>query len=101
MQKFSTGPDLLQCGQIAALMVYARQTITDKLFGDIRQAVTVALRLLVRCKSSPLADFAEYAPRSVGNPATEFPARIAIKSSARRRSEEHTSELQSHVKLVC
>jgi len=48
-------------------------------------------------RARPLADFAEYAPRSVGNPAIEFPARIAIKSSARRIGSilVHTCKLKS------
>ena len=38
---------LLQRGQVAALVMHARQAVADELLRDVREAVAVALRALL------------------------------------------------------
>src|SRR5436190_4874826 len=53
---------------------------------------------------APIAETAAASPMSHGQTSTRppcSPAKPAVSSNASSRSEEHTSELQSHSDLVC
>src|SRR5439155_6791020 len=73
-----------QRGKIAALMVYARHAIADKLPGNECQAFTAALQRLFRSVGRPRTDPVEWVPCTVGNPSVEVTVRIAIIGSAGR-----------------
>ena len=68
VQQLSARPHFLQRGKIAALMVYARHAIADKLPGNECQAFTAALQRLFRSVGRPRTDPVEWVPRTVGNP---------------------------------
>src|SRR2546422_5297123 len=54
-----------------------------------------------RRRSKPATCAAPSAPRGVGERCRRSPAWTCASSAARSRSEEHTSELQSRLHLVC
>ena len=77
-------PHLLQRGQIAALVMHARQAVADELLRDVGQPVAVALQPLVRGEGRPRAGLAERAPRPIRDAAVEIAVRVAIERPARR-----------------
>src|SRR5690242_21099453 len=52
-------------------------------------------------KSKPSMCSSRRSPASFAGPSVSASARASSISAQQRRSEEHTSELQSHVNLVC
>ena len=63
--------DLLQRGQVAALVMHAGEAVPNELFRDVREPVAVALRgLLGRERGSP-SDSIQRGPRAIGHSAVE------------------------------
>src|ERR1700722_2490188 len=84
MQEVSVRPNLLECVQIATLMVNAGHAIAHEHLRDIGHPVAGALLLLCRSKGGPFADVAEGGRSPIGNAAVEFTVRILVESSSRR-----------------
>jgi hypothetical protein len=74
----------LQGGQIAALVMYACDSITRKLFGHVCQPVTVALQPFIFGEGFSFADAVERAPCPVSHAAGQVTISVAIEGSAGR-----------------
>src|SRR5450631_2298250 len=73
VQQLSTRTYLLQSVQVAALVVDTRNTVADKLLGDVGQPIAVALQRLFRRKRFPLAGSVECGSCAIRNAAVQFP----------------------------
>ena len=61
VQQIAARPHLLQREQIPAFVMHAGQAVADELFGDVGQAVAIALLRLLGGEVGALADLVEHA----------------------------------------
>ena len=56
MEQLATSPHILNCRQVAAFVMHARQPVAHELLGDVRDAIALACRALLRAVRRPSAD---------------------------------------------
>src|SRR6516225_5571325 len=84
VQQFSTRTHGLQCTEVPTLVMYARQTVTDKLFRDVCEPIPIALLPFIWCQRSSRADSFDSGSCEIGDPAAQLSSRIPVVSAAGR-----------------
>src|SRR5947207_476143 len=78
-----------------------RLTVTAVIFFFLNSATTTELYTLSLHDALPISLSSAGVPSATISPSCMIARRLQSRSASSRRSEEHTSELQSHSDLVC
>src|SRR5262249_26669254 len=74
--------DLLQRREIASLVMNAGEPVADKLFGNVREPIALALFDLLLTERHARADAVECIARAIGDAPVQVAVRIAIEGAA-------------------
>src|SRR6187200_2939334 len=84
MMQIAARAHFLDRREVAALVVHARQAVARELLRDVRDAIAVALRDLLRRERWPLSGPTHRSSRPVRHASVELSARVTIEGSAGR-----------------
>src|SRR5262245_16197539 len=84
MMEVAARADFLNGGEIAALMMHARESVAHELLRDVCDALTLSLIALCRCECRTLADAVEHVARAIGHSAVEIARLVSIEGAAGR-----------------